>query len=71
MKPEPAEPNRLLRSMLSGSSSPDQRSQQCLRAIQRALEEYDCGLQVSIVYPGDGSAVPNVLVVANQSHAEK
>jgi len=53
--------------MLSESGSPDVRSKACLEAIQRALEEFDCQLQVNIQFPGNGSAFPNVNVVANNS----
>ena len=64
MPPEKPKPT-LLSSMLTESGSPDVRSKSCLEAIQRALEEFDCQLQVNIQYPGNGGAFPNVIVVAN------
>lgn len=57
--------------MLSESGSPDVRSKACLEAIRRALEEYDCQMQVSIHYPGNGSAIPNLLVVANSEDPDR
>lgn len=44
-----------LSSLQTGSGTPDERSQKCLEAIRRALEEYDCELQSASTIRGNGS----------------
>ena len=61
---EPAKPGELLRSVMNGPASPDNRVMQCLEAIRGALEQYDCDLQVHIAFV-NGAAMPNIIVVPN------
>jgi hypothetical protein len=56
-------PDDLARRLFAEPGSPDERSQCCLQAIRRALEEHGCELQVWVPVGDNGKQAWEIKVV--------